>query len=255
MKNYSFYSSVFLFYLLLSIALGCTKDNGDDEIDKGAIPLSAVSSVGEGHTFGTDATYESLIQSDVVRVTAGNTSYFIGYRQVSANNQDPIIAKYVDGQQAWVRTDLETSGDDSRGYGVLWDGAGLLYMVFTTTGTQGAAQDDFRQYAENGWQTSYGQGGGAKAAIIAKINPATGEPLAATFAMARKENGNANSLIIKEMDYLNNGNLKLRANAWFSPLKTNKQRLTCQGDSPFDYTLELSGDLSYAAEASAPGCE
>lgn len=243
-----------LVLLAAAITSSCGKDdegNNDPMND----PVNFVSEVGEGLVLSPTATFEEAEASGAVSITAGNVTYFIGYVQASANNQDPVLLKYVDGELAWSRADYENTGDDSRGYGIIWDGTQTLYAVFSATGTQPPIDQSFLRWSDEGWHTSYGQGGGPRVAVLMKINVADGEPERATYLMSRLSNGDANSLLIKEMSLLNTGNVKLRADAWFSPLKTNKAPFNCEGSSPFDYTLELSGDLSYAISASAVGCQ
>jgi hypothetical protein len=69
-----------------------------------------------------------------------------------------------------------------------------LYGVFSSTGTQGTSDQDFRKYATKGWFTSYGQGGGGKISVIAKIDPSNGNVLSATFVSAVLSSGNSNSV-------------------------------------------------------------
>jgi hypothetical protein len=241
MKNLSFLCC------FLWLVLGACKK------EPGPLPATeAVVSVGEAKAFGANETAAQLSAQGVVSVENAGTQFFIGYRQVSANNQDPILVKFVDGQQQWARTDYENTGDDQKGYGLLWDGAERLYAVFSATGTQPG--DDFRRFASNGWLPSYGQGGGAKVAVLARIDPATGEVGAATFLYARLTNGKTNSMQVTDLALTKVGELDLTANAWFSPLKVDKSRFDCSGSSPFVYRLRLSGDLGTALEASAEGC-
>jgi hypothetical protein len=254
MKISQFNTFTFVFYLGLVLVLACTKNSDKEQKDPNQTALNTVSRVGEPHKISESASYDELLSSDVVSVQAGNSTYFIGYQQVSPTNQDPVLAKYVDGELEYFRSDYETTGDDCQGYGLIWDGSSTLYAVFSVTGSQGEPVQDFRRFAINGWHEIYGQDGGAKALVVAKINTDTGQPEKATYAMARLSNGDANTLVVKDMQLLNSGHLKLETKAWYSPLKTNKQPFTCQGEAPFDYEITLSADLSYAVSAEAPGC-
>ena len=233
----------------------CDKANEDDPTDPGEIPLNSVSAVGTSSSFAPNATYNQMHSSSAIRVSAGNSTFFIGYQQVSATNQNCIIAKYTNGQQVWVRTDYENTGDDSRGYGLLWDGAQNLYALFSSTGTQGDPSHDFRRFCGNGWHTSYGQGGGPKVTVILKIDPITGDPFEGTYAMSRLANGNANSLSVDSLQLLNSGNLRLFAQAWYSPLHVDRVPYECTGLSPFQYTFTLNGNLTTAVETEVVGCK
>lgn len=59
--------------------------------------------------------------------------------------------RFDNGVQVWCRDNIETTGDDSEGTGILLDETNnLLYMTFSCTGNQGTPAEDFRQYATNG---------------------------------------------------------------------------------------------------------
>ncbi len=247
--------SVFLSCMLGAfVIISCSKDDDIIDEDPGSQTINTVSVFGESTVFQAGEEMGALISRGVLFVAAGNTHFFIGYRQVSDHNQDPIMAKYVDGQLAWVRTEFETTGDDSRGYGLVWDGSENLYAVFSVTGTQGPMDADFRRFTTNGWIANYGQGGGAKAAVILRINQKHGEPESGTFLMGKTNDGKTNSFEVKNISLLNSGNVLIAADSWFSPLQTNQTTFTCEGNSPFDYTLEMRKDLSSAEHASAVGC-
>ncbi|WP_071515599.1 hypothetical protein [Geitlerinema sp. PCC 9228] len=190
-------------------------------------------------------------------VTVGNRSIYIGYEQVTNLNQNPVMVSFTNGTQDWVvGSELEESSTDTRGYGLLWDGGDNLYAVFSTDGTQGSTNEDFREFATDGWLTSYGQGGGAKVAIIAKIDPNTGIPTDATFLYAKLSNGNSNTMTVTDLSLNSNGNVVVQAASYFSPLQVDKTRMENNGpdtSSPFDYTIEFTPDLSSAVRAEAPG--
>lgn len=204
--------------------------------------------------FSPTDTKADLLARGVPHVTVNTTTFFVGYQQVSANNQDPIFARFDGDDMTYVRTDYEITGDDHKGYGLMWDGGPNLYAVFSATGTQGDPSDDFRRFATGGWLSSYGQGGGPKVAILARINPDLGTVMNATFLRAKLSNGNTNSLAVKALDFKDD-QVIVQANAWFSPLNTDGSAMTCQGNSPFDYSITLNQDLSQALQASAPNCQ
>jgi hypothetical protein len=128
------------------------------------------------------------------------------------------------------------------------------YGHFSSTGTQGEPSSDFRRFATNSWIPSYGHGGGSKIAIIARINIQTGQPEVATFVKAKLSNGNANSVVVKSLQLSSGNNLLVTANAWYSPLDIHAERMECEGNSPFSWTLQLSHDLSQALSSEATGC-
>jgi hypothetical protein len=187
---------------------------------------------------------EAIIQSKggaVVEV--GGSRIYAGYQQVSSDNQDPIVTRFDNGRQVWCRTNYETSGDDGRGYGLMWDGGQMMYAVFSATGTQGEPNKDYRRFTQRGWLPTYGAGGGAKVAVIAKINPQNGAPLRGSFLTAILENGKSNSLEVTQLSW-HNRRLLVQANSWYSPRRIDRKPMTCSGASPFPYTLKFSPDLS-----------
>ncbi|NJK28022.1 MAG: calcium-binding protein [Coleofasciculaceae cyanobacterium SM2_3_26] len=217
---------------------------------------TAIASVSNAVNFGgVDATNEAAIRAlGGPAVTIGNTSIYIGFQQVSANNQDPRLVSFTNGVRNWYRTDYEVTNDDGTGFGLLWDGGSNLYGVFSSTGTQGTPDQDFREFATNGWLTNYGQGGGAKISIIARIDPATGNITNATYLSALLSNGNSNTLTVTGLS-LNGSNLVVQAQSFFSPRRTDRTAMTNTGSdttSPFDYEIEFTPDLRTAVRAIAP---
>lgn len=185
-------------------------------------------------------------------IVKGTASLYIGYRQVSSTNKDPIVLRFDGGAKTWCATDLETTGDDQTGYGLAWDGGSDFYAVFTTTGTQGDASQDFRRFATGGWLSSYGSGGGAKAAVLVRAKAADGKPDAATFLKAQKSDGKTNSLLVTALTPGADA-IEVKYESYFSPLKADKKPFDCTGgSSPFPSTLTLSRDLKSATAATAP---
>lgn len=206
-----------------------------------------------GLTLGANESEAELLARGVPSVASGSTRFFIGYQQVSANNQNPVLVRFDQGVQTWLRSDYESSGDDSRGYGLLWDGGNQLYAVFSSTGSQGDSSQDFRRFAQQGWLRSYGAGGGPKVAVLARIEPASGEVRAASFVSAQLSNGNSNSLQVKDLA-LQGEALTVQASAWYSPRNPDTSPMRCSGSSPFAYSLDFSLDLSQVLKASAENC-
>ena len=198
---------------------------------------------------------DTLIARGAAVVSSGDTNIYIGTNQVSSNNQDPIIASFTNGERDWVTTNIETTGADSRGVALLWGSDGL-YAAFTTDGTQGSAEEDFRRFTDDGWLSSYGQGGGAKATVLLRIDPSTGFAIAGngTFVSAVLSNGNTNSLIPTNLAFAGD-NIVLEADSYFSPRRvdTTSMDRTIAASSPFNYTITFDRDLKTAKSAIAPG--
>lgn len=192
-------------------------------------------------------------------ITVGSRSFYIGYRQVSSINQNPILVSF-DSQNPdnnWSRTDYEVTGSDSRGYGLFWSGSDL-YAAFSIDGAQGTSDEDFRRASQEttqSWLRSYGSGGGAKISVLARIDPLTGELLDAAHLSALLSNGKSNSLIIEDIRVNDSGNLVVHAQSWFAPRNPDGSRMSQvgSGSSPFDYTLEITPDLKQVVSTAADG--
>jgi hypothetical protein len=200
---------------------------------------------------------QTLINNKAIKVSNGNTNIYIGTVQVTANNQDPIIAKFTNGQRDWARKDYEVTGTDGRGYGLLWDGDSKLYAAFTVDGTQGAVSEDFRRFCGKGWLPSYGQGGGAKATVILQIDVVSGAGVegSCTFITARLSSGNTNTLVPKSLGF-DGDNIVVEAESYYSPLRTNKtvmNQTSIAVDSPFNYRIVFDATLQNALSAEAIG--
>ncbi|NEP45648.1 MAG: hypothetical protein F6K35_43140 [Okeania sp. SIO2H7] len=159
----------------------------------------------------------------------------------------------------WQRTDYEESNADGRGYGLFWSGTDL-YAVFSIDGTQGTPDQDFRRAssdASTSWLRSYGQGGGAKVAIIGRIDPVTGDLLDAAYISAVLKDGKTNTLGVTDLSVTANGNLLVRSDARFYPRNVDGSPMLNVGDTPapFDYTVELTPDLKQVISTSAIGVQ
>jgi hypothetical protein len=171
---------------------------------------------------------------------------------VTSINQDPIVAKFQNNVQQWCRVDYEVTPDDSQGYGLIFNSKeNSLYGVFSSTGTQGNSDQDFRKYSTKGWLTSYGQGGGSKISVIAKIDPSNGNVLYATFVSAVLSSGNSNSVVVTKLNNMNQEFICLEMSSYFSPRKNDKKAMTCTGSSPFRWNLVLSSNLSISLSSCA----
>lgn len=192
-------------------------------------------------------------------LTIGTQTLYIGTWQESSDNQTPIVASFdsENPENNWIRIDYEMTGTDGRGYGLFWDET-HLYGVFSVDGTQGTPEQDFRRAADEAtqaWLRSYGQGGGAKISVVARLNLATGEMTDAAYLSSVLSNGNSNSLLINTMALTPQGNLEILADSWFAPRRPDGQAMTQtgSGSSPFDYTIELTPDLSTVLSTAATG--
>ena len=235
-----------------------------DTTTTGPSTVSSPVSAADGWTYaGTESAVpfacsdseEVLKQKKVTHVAQGNAVLYIGYQQVSANNQDPRVARFDNGKQSWCRTDLEVTDDDSKGYGLLWNGGDGFFAVFSSTGTQGQPAQDFRRFATGGWLKSYGPGGGAKVAILAKLNADNGEPLRATFLSAYLESKKiVNTLVVTQLQKNTSGGLGVSTKTAYAPRRSDTNVMTCTA-YPANYQLTFSEDLDKVTEAKADNCQ
>lgn len=193
------------------------------------------------------------------RIKIGTQTIYIGTQQVSSINQNPIVASFDSANPGnnWVKTNYEATGTDGRGYGLYWDGSNL-YGVFSVDGTQGSASEDFRRVsggATQSWLRSYGQGGGAKIAVLGNLDPRTGELVGAAYISSRLDSGKSNSLGVTGLSVNSSGNLVVKANSWYAPRRVDGSQMTPSGSvsSPFSYTLEITRDLKTVVNTSAVG--
>lgn len=239
--------SKYLGFLSLSIGLAI-----DLAIPQAIAQTAVQSSVGKAITFTCNDSEATIKAKNGPKVSIGGKNIYIGYQQVSSVNQDPRIIRFDHGVKKWCRSDYETTLDDGRGYGLLWDGGNVLYGVFSSTGSQSGY--DFRRFAQGRWLSYYGSGGGAKVAVIARINPSNGDVSYATFLTAKKaSDGKTNSLVVTNL-FWNGITLKVLANSWWTPRRADRNSMTCAGSSPYKYTAIFTSDLTKVNSASAINC-
>jgi gliding motility-associated-like protein len=194
------------------------------------------------------------------RLTIGGSNYYIGTRQASATNQNPIIIKFTGGVRDWCREDYETDAVEGRGYGLYWSGTDL-YAVVSVNGHSSGLQ----RFTGRGWLrhfTDFLPSGstivsGARATVIFKINPRNGEGMSGqgTFLTSRTTDNRANTLLIRDISRDGVDNLVMRANSWNAPRRINREVMSpiAPGAEPYDYTLIMTSDLVSAVCASAVG--
>ncbi len=210
--------------------------------------------------FNGNSSEAQIIASGANKITIGTQTIYIGTEQVSSINQNPIMRSFdpKNSQNNWTRRDIETSGTDGRGNGLLWTGK-ALYGVFSVDGTQNDGAD-FRKAAsgaQQNWLKSYGTGGGARIGVLTQLDPLTGKLLKAAHLSAITSSGKTNSLNISDVTVNQAGNLVVKAQSFFSPRQPDgsakKQNPGSNAGSPFSYTLEITADLQKVLKTSSPG--
>lgn len=219
----------------------------------------------------------AIASTGATRVYGGyHRSYrvYIGKNSLSTNS-DPIVAFFNAGKQIWCRTDYETSIDHVNGYGLFFYSNGLeageLYAVFNSRGyLQGSGGTDFRRFAQHGRESTYGPlaarncgsrnpQGAAKATIVAKLDLSSGSILTSTYLTGERLFGTTSEFRVTQLDNVpasrsQSARLIVKALTASAPLRADLTRMICNQGGPYSYTVELSGDLSSAITASAPGC-
>ncbi|MBP0005730.1 MAG: hypothetical protein J7642_18765 [Cyanobacteria bacterium SBC] len=234
----------------------------DDDSTSTSSSGSALPAAINGSTvakFTNSSTQSQIAASGAQSITMGTQTIYIGTNQVSGSNQNPIIASFDSSNPSnnWVRTDYETTGADGRGYGLFWDGTNL-FAVFSTDGTQGTSSQDWRRAsggATQNWLKNYGQGGGAKVAVLSKVDPVTGNLQSAAYLSAVLSDGDSNTLTITDITKNGSGNLVVKAQSYFNPRNPDGTKMTkvTSASSPFDYTVEITPDLRTVVNTSAIG--
>ena len=216
---------------------------------------AALSSLNNGVVnFVPSASEADLLALDAASISFGDTTIYIGTFQRGGNNQDPIVTSFTNGVRNWIQY-YDTSGIDGRGAGLLWDETSQnLYGVFTADGgSQGT--ETFGQATQGGWLSGYGSGGGAAVSVLLKLNPNTGDSEAGTFIRSVLSSGNTNTVRPTGLDFVDN-QVVFFGDSFFAPVDINGERfddLAPGFDTPFEYRVVLTTDLSQANSAEAIG--
>jgi hypothetical protein len=211
------------------------------------------------HAITCDQTEAQVAASGAPRVTRGDATVYIGAQQVGGDDQAPRVVRFDGGARTWCRNDLERSGDDGRGYGLLWSGEVLL-GVFSAVGNQGDPAGDLRRFTESGWLRSYADasprgGGGAKVAVLVALDAGTGTGIPGRGTWITADNGGkVNSATVTGLA-LDGDGVRVSVTSAFAPRRADRSAADCSGSSPFtaDYVFDASLG-SVAAVTLDPRC-
>jgi hypothetical protein len=193
-------------------------------------------------------TRPELEASGAPAVNVDGAAIFAGYEQASGNNQDPVVVRFDGETQTWCQRHEQTP-PDGRAVGLTWDGGDTLYVVCTVDG----GGSGFDAHVD-GWQDSYGMGGGPKVSVLLAVDAATGEPTHGTYVISKLSNGNTNSHGPREAPFVEaNGSVGFRGASAFQPLNPDKSTMTCT-DYPFDTLARFDADLSTLQCAESTNC-
>jgi hypothetical protein len=211
------------------------------------------------HAITCDQTEAQVAASGAPRVTRGDATVYIGTEQVGGDDQAPRVVRFDGGARTWCRDDLERSGDDGRGYGLLWSGDVLL-GVFSAVGDQGDPAGDLRRFTGSGWLRSYADasprgGGGAKTAVLVALDPGTGAGIPGRGTWITADNGGkVNSATVTDLA-LDGDGVRVTVTSAFAPRRADRSAAECSGSSPFTADYTFDGSLgSVTAVALDPRC-
>jgi hypothetical protein len=189
-------------------------------------------------------------------VTFGTSTVIVGYQQIGAADQDPIVARYDGDTKVFCEHSKKGGGIDARAYGVTWDGASKLYVVYTVVG----GGTTFDGPAAGGWQPSYGDGGAsAKVSVIGSLDATTGVVTKATYVSSKlTKNGKLATNTHTPADAIRvqvDGSLEFAGKPAYCTLNPDKSSMCdpAKMDYPQDYRARFSPDLSSMSCASASG--
>ncbi len=207
----------------------------------------AFSKGGEG--LSCEMSFEQMSGSKAPRLTFGEATMFVGFRQVG-QNQDPVVARFDKGQATFCQYH-ETQGPDSRAHGLTWDGGAKAYVVYTTVG----GGTDLEKAAKGQWLDRYGDGGGSsKVSVLGEVDTATGALNRATFLIAKKKDGKTNSHgPVDAPTVLEDGTILFLGASAFQPMNPDRTIMECT-DYPFDTRYIFSADLKTLLCSSSTNC-
>lgn len=214
---------------------------------------SAFGSVNFGSgTTCTDYNVIGDIPGSAARITAGGRTIAIGYIQISAFSQHPIVISFDgSGNKQWC-LQHEAAPPDGRARGIWWDGTDL-YVVFTVDGGDGTFNASFA--TSGGWVSNLAGAGSGTFTIVSKLDPSSGAATNGTYVVSRLDNNNPNSFTPSGIS-VGGGAVTVTGTSAYLPVNPNgSQKPEC--GSPSDVTYTLSADLSSASSsvcvAAAPG--
>ncbi len=260
--------------LMLSVTLMCTVDCNDDnsarEADSGdetgggadsgqkdATPVPGVSAAGWKNAFtekgaGASCNPGADDLAAMPQVTVGETTLYVGFQQVSADNQDPIFLRYDSGKKVYC-VYHETQAPDGRALGLTWDGGDHAYVVYSIVG--GGSELE----GKGGWLSSYApgaiSGGGPKVSVVGRVNAKDGILNSSTFVIAVNSKNKVNShKATAAITMLADGIVEFVGDSRYNPIDiSGKDRMDC-GDAPFITRYRLSADLGQAICADSTHC-
>jgi len=241
---------------LLLLQLACSGDDGATSATIGAPPPGPSaegwkSDYSEGSAQakcgGDEATFAAL-----PRVRVGASTIYVGFDQVSGDNQDPLIARFDAGEPVWCRYH-EDDAPDGRAHAITWDGGPYAYVVYTIVGGGSDLE------GKGGWLASYApgsiSGGGPKVSVVGRVDVSDGSLDAATFVIAVKSDNKVNSHGPRgAVVVLEGGAVEFHGDSAHKAIDADGESAMDCTDYPFDSRYRFTADLSQLLCADSTNC-
>ncbi len=233
---------------------GDSDGDGDGE-HSGEAPVPGVSQEGWQSAFadvGVECGADESAFSGAASVTIGATTLYVGYEQVSGNNQDPVVARFDDGELVYCRYH-EDDGPDGRAVGLTWNGGDEAYVVYTVVG----GGTDLE--GKGGWLSAYApgaiSGGGAKVSYLGRVDVTTGELRSGTFIISVLMSGSVNTHNPSAAPtVLEDGTVQFLGESAHKPIDSSGTASMDCTDYPFDTKYVFSSDLTELVCAESSNC-
>jgi len=193
--------------------------------------------------------------------------YFQAWAQVSGQNHDPIIARFVDGAGK-ICEKSETSGDDTSATGCIIDTD--RWIMYCGSKQGGNQPGDFRTWSNGAWiqswfgSSSFGiaQKSNVKTCVLYEVDPDTLLTKKATFLGAIYSKGDPAPCTIVDMWFSGSDSINVLANARWGPLFhvpsppkplviAQNYRFNCNSCGDIAYQLAFPLDLTKPTEICA----
>ncbi|MFK8013736.1 MAG: hypothetical protein AB8B80_16980 [Marinicellaceae bacterium] len=204
----------------------------------------------------------SVKASNISGIACGNNQVFVtGYRQVSANLQQPFLESYTNlGELNWKNWGWSAaeaisvnSTADSRGLRVRFSQDEHLYFAGSTDGGNNTFRfnpQDLNVLANtisfDEYNQPFGFSGSPRFSYYAKIDPINGNLIQGQFLLTRLTNGNGNSITIDSIAINQNGHMLAGGQAFASIDKRNDLTVNGTDVAPYagadPYIINVSTD-------------
>lgn len=186
-------------------------------------------------------------------VTVGTSTMYVGFRQATSINQNPIVARFDDGELVYC-VEHEDDPPDARAVGITWNGGDHAYVVYTVVG----GGTDLE--GKGGFLSSYApgaiSGGGPNVSVVGRVAAATGELETATFVIAVKSDNKVNTHNpAGAVRVLEDGTVEFLGESAHKPIDADGRSAMNCTDYPFESRYRFSADLRTLVCADCTNCQ